>query len=230
MSRQISAIERLRGLPGVFRGADLTVRFQWTSKTASQYLFLWKRRGLIDALGGHSDVFVNLLMHQGADWETAMQMAMPSAVVIGLEALRRAGWITQIPHVPTIAVDASQPVFATPHFEVSRRSPAWFVSARPGRTQPESTLPVLSPAWALADMLSEQGWDDCGVGQDDIDWDVITGADEVQWREASEALELPEVSLAAFVQWRNERRGLANGVCAGAHIMAAPPRRNGMRP
>ena len=47
-------------------------------------------------------------------------------------------------------------------------------------------------------MLSEQGWDDCGVGQDDIDWDVITGADEVQWREACEALELSEVSLAAI--------------------------------
>jgi hypothetical protein len=51
MSTTTSAIERLQGLPQIFRGADLTVRFAWSSKTASQYLYLWKKRGLVSSLG-----------------------------------------------------------------------------------------------------------------------------------------------------------------------------------
>ena len=108
-SKQISAIERLRELPPVFRGANLTIRFRWDSKTASQYLYLWKRRNLVKGLGGHSDVFANLLIAQYPDWEKALLMAMPSAVVVGVEVLRRAGWSTQIPQRPNVAVTRSIP-------------------------------------------------------------------------------------------------------------------------
>ena len=66
---QLSAFERLRDLPALFRGGDLTRRFGWTSKTASQYLYLWKRRGLVQSLGGHSDVYANLLTDRHPDWE-----------------------------------------------------------------------------------------------------------------------------------------------------------------
>jgi hypothetical protein len=86
---QVSAFERLRDLPS-FRGGDLTRRFGWTSKTASQYPYLWKRRGLAQRLGGHSDVYANLLASRHSDWEGAVVMAMPSAVLVGIEALRRA--------------------------------------------------------------------------------------------------------------------------------------------
>ena len=82
MKKTISAHERLTLLPAVFRGADLTVRFQWTSKTASHYLYLWKRRGLVASLGGHSDVFANLVVGREPDWEAGLRLAMPSAVLV----------------------------------------------------------------------------------------------------------------------------------------------------
>ena len=100
MSKQISAIDRLRELPTLFRGAHLTTRFRWDSKTASQYLYLWKRRNLVQGLGGHSDVFANLLFEpfpQYPNWEKALLMTMPSAVIVSVEVLRRVGWTTQIP-------------------------------------------------------------------------------------------------------------------------------------
>ena len=144
---QVSSIERLRSLPELFRGADLTVRFHWSSKTASQYLYRWKRRGLVDALGGHSDLYANLLVSRHPNWERALVAAMPSALVIGIEAIRLAGWTTQIPQRPTVAVDASQPVFTTHRFDLVPRAPPWFGLVRPGiEGSAREGLPRLSPA------------------------------------------------------------------------------------
>ena len=88
---QVSSIQRLLSLPALFSGRDLAVRFQWTSKAASQYLYLWKKRGLVQPLGGHSDVFANTLVQPQPDWESALRLTMPSAVVVRIEALRRGG-------------------------------------------------------------------------------------------------------------------------------------------
>ena len=194
MSQQTSAIERLQSLPQLFRGADLTVRFQWTSKSASQYLYLWKRRGLVQALGGHSDVFANMLRIQSPDWGKALQMAMPSAVVTGVEELRQEGWTTQVPHRPTVAVNVKQRVFSVDCFEVSARNPRWFDITRPG-INGDGSLPTLRPAWALADLLREQGWGECGLWPDDIEWTEITEQDEQDWRLACQALGLPSTEL-----------------------------------
>jgi hypothetical protein len=208
--KQISAIERLRSLPDVFRGADLTVRFHWTSKRASHYLYLWRKRGLVYPLGGHSDVFANILMSPGGpNWEKALGLAMPSAVVTGIEALRRAGWTTQVPFLPTVVVNAKQPIFKTTHFAVALREPQWFEITRPGLgpDNPEQ-LPVLRPAWALADLLREHGWGACGLTPDDIDGSVITAGDERDWRGASKAFGLAGMSLldevGASVPSRND--------------------------
>jgi hypothetical protein len=196
--KQISAVERLLGLPGVFRGADLTVRFQWTSKTASQYIYLWKNRGLIDGLGGHSDVFVNLLAARPPDWEKALLAAMPSAVAIGVDALRQAGWTTQIPARPEIAVNASRPVFTASRFEVLPRCPEWFGLASSGILRGDGLLPVLRPAWALADMLANGGgWGACGLHPDDIEWQEATNVDCEDWRAACLAFGLPATDLHA---------------------------------
>ncbi len=189
--KQISAIERLRSLPSIFRGADLTIRFGWKSKTASHYLYLWRQRGLVEPLGGHSDVFANLLFPAPPDWNVALRLAMPSALLIGIEALRQAGWTTQVPHLPTVAVDASQPVFSTERFDISRRTPAWCAAVRRGVTPvSDDRLPVLTPAWALADLLQTQGWGACGLTPDDIDWSLVTPRDERQWELAAKALGL----------------------------------------
>lgn len=199
--KQISAIARLQDLPAVFRGADLTVRFQWTSKTASQYLYLWKKRGLVDGLGGHSDVFVNLLASKQPDWEKALQAAMPSAVIVGIEALRRARWTTQVPQRPNIAVDVTQSVFSTERFEISPRDHAWFAATRAGILNDRNgTLPQLAPAWALADLLRESEWGSCGLWPDDIEWSEVTPVDEAQWRGACEVFKMPDSELHEMME------------------------------
>lgn len=199
----IAAITRLQSLPAIFRGADLTVRFGWTSKTASHYLYLWKRRKLVEGFGGHSDVFANLLMTRAPagtstskpDWDAALRAAMPSAVVTGVEALRRAGWTTQVPARPGVAVDAAQPVYKTPHFDVSPRPAAWFPRIRAGCTKEAGTLPLLKPAWALAGLLHGANWGDHGVWPDDIDWSVPTPQDGEEWQAACAALGMPPQDL-----------------------------------
>ncbi|MFG1344938.1 hypothetical protein V5F59_08595 [Xanthobacter autotrophicus DSM 431] len=195
MRQNTSAFDRLQSLPAVFRGADLTVRFQWTSKTASQYLYLWKRRGLVKGLGGHSDVFANLVKSQYPDWEQAVVKAMPSAVVFGVESLRQSGWTTQIPTRPTVAVKASHSVFEVEPYEIVPRSDKWFATTAKGVHRERVSLRVLRPAWALADMLQSEGWGKCGLWPDDVEWDEVTGEDEADWAEACRAFGLEERPL-----------------------------------
>jgi hypothetical protein len=199
--KQISAIERLQSLPPVFRGADLTVRFQWTSKTASQYLYLWKRRKLVEELGGHSDVFANMLMTRQPNWEQALLLAMPSALLIGVDALRQAGWTTQILQRPAIAVNARQAQFSIARFEVDARGPKWFEAVQPGVVrESRAALPRLAPAWALADLMRSGPWGSFGLWPDDIEWQMVTPADEVQWQQACAALALPALPLLSMAQ------------------------------
>jgi hypothetical protein len=172
---QISAFERLRDLPALFRGGDLTQRFGWTSKSTSQYLYLWKRRGLVQALGGHSDVYANLLASRHPDWDRAVIMAMPSAVLIGIEALRRAGWTTQVTRHPTVAVKAGNALFKTEHFATVARAPRWFEQIAPGIAgDSREGLRALWPAWALADQLKDAGWGGSGLSPDDIEWSEVS--------------------------------------------------------
>lgn len=193
---QISAFERLRDLPPLFRGGELTRRFGWSSKSASQYLYLWKRRGLVESFGGHSDIYANLLASRHPDWERALVMAMPSAVLIGIEAMRRAGWTTQVLQRPMVAVKAGRAVFKTERFDVAAHTPVWFDQIAPGISgdSPEQ-LRVLRPAWALADQLKQGGWERGGLSPDDIEWSQISRADERDWRLACKALQLPGIAL-----------------------------------
>lgn len=194
---QISAHQRLLTLPAVFKGADLTVRFQWASKTASHYLFLWKNRGLVASLGGHSDVYANLVVNPRPNWEAAVRLAMPTAIVMGIEVLRRAGWTTQIPVLPTIAVNSARPTYQVQHFEVAKLEPRWFKQITPGiRTEGPDSLPALAPAWALADLVSRRGWGNFGIEPDDIDWGAISDEDQQDWSDAFAALGLPLAELS----------------------------------
>jgi len=193
---QVSALQRLQALPAIFTGPQLTIRYQWTSKQASHYLWLWRQRGLVEAFGGHSDVYANLLVDPRPDWSQALLMAMPSAVVVGVEALRQAGWITQVPTRPAVAIRSTQQLYDNPHFDIERRPASWFEATRTAREPSlSSTLPVLSPAWALADMLNRSSWAECGLTPDDIDWDAPTDEDRVQWALACSALKVSADSL-----------------------------------
>ncbi len=180
--RNVSAFDRLRKLPALFRGSDLTVRLQWDSKKTSHYLWLWKRRNLVRPLGGHSDVFANLVVDARPNWEAALLLARPSAVIVGVECLRRAGWTTQIPHRPEVAVDASLPMISTEHFDVERRPDAWFAAIAPGLIEDDTasidpasrSAPSLRPAWALVDLLARADRNACALAPDDIDWSMVT--------------------------------------------------------
>lgn len=197
--KQISAIERLQSLPALFRGADLTIRFQWTSKTASQYLYLWKQRGLVEALGGHSDVFANKLVDRQPNWDKALLMAMPSAVIIGIEALRQAGWTTQVPNSPSVAVNTQGSVFKIDRYETIPKNKDWFATVQTG-INAETVVPMLSPAWALADLLHDSDWGDYGLWPDDIEWSEVTDQDEDDWEKACKALGLQADELMSLAE------------------------------
>jgi hypothetical protein len=195
--QNVSSLDRLRSLPALFRGADLTVRFQWNSKKASHYLWLWKKRGLVEPLGGHSDVFANLLVQAQPHWEAALLLARPSALLFGVECLRRAGWTTQIPSRPEVAIDMALPNITTARFAVEARTGAWFQQVAPGVTREkaivsplERSLPALRPAWALADMLARKGWGASGLHPSDIDWDEASERDRRDWRAAVSRLQI----------------------------------------
>jgi len=116
---------------------------------------------------------------------------MPTAVVIGIEVLRRAGWTTQIPYVPTVVVKATEPIHQVKHFEVVPLSATWFDQMKDGIVGNEDVaLPHLAPAWALADMIKREGWCDCGLGPDDIYWNAVTNRDRKDWAAACVALGL----------------------------------------
>lgn len=205
-----SSFKRLSQLPELFRGADLTVRFSWTSKTASQYLYLWKASGYVSALGGHSDIYANriALGHRSPPWEKALLMAMPSSMIAGLEALRCAGWITQIPALPTVVVDGSCPVYSTPHFSIVQKPTGWFKKTRPHIETAVDRLPVLWPAWALADLLATHGWGNCGVWPDDIEWDLIDDRQEHHWANACKAF---GIAVHALRSWESDSRSCEAG-------------------
>lgn len=201
MTETTSAIDRLRQLPDVFRGADLTTRFGWTSKTASQYLYLWKRRGLVDGLGGKSDVYFNQLVLATPNWSKALVTAMPSATIVGIEALRLAGWTTQIPQRPAIAVDERERVHKLAKYQVEAKPASWFAACAKGLSRPSPAAPrVLAPAWALADLLAAADWGRMGLWPDDIDLDSVAPADRAQWKVACKAFGTPADRHIPFTQ------------------------------
>lgn len=186
----------LATLPFVFHWADLTVRSGLEPRFARYKLFHWVKDGLVAPLGGNSEVYANLTISRYPDWEMAIRMVMPTAVVTGLEALRRAGWITQIPYRPTVTVDDSQRVFEVSRFNITLQTSDWFESMSPGIMDGENVaLPFLSPAWALADIVFHEGWQRCGIDPDDIYWDKITKADECAWNQACHALGLEDTPM-----------------------------------
>jgi hypothetical protein len=178
----VSSVQRLRRLPAVFSGRDLTVKFQWSAATASQYLANWRRASLIRALGGHSDVFMNLIVAPQPDVEQALLRALPEAVRIGVDVLREAGWTTQVQRMPDIAVLAGGPRYKLADFNLQSRTAAWFTRVKPGLTQTGHGVARLAPAWALADMMDRYldkrvkgAW---LLAPDDLELDEAAAADD----------------------------------------------------
>ena len=168
--KYLSAIDRLRELPEIFHGSAAIARFRWTSKTGSQYFYKWAAAGLILPFGGHSDVFANLVANPKPNTGAMCRLAMPGAVIVGIDALRRAGWTTQIQRSPEVAVPAWQPVYKTPFYTPSPRPASWFAAVKYGISEEQEVLPTLQPELALVDLLKRDGWAGCSLDPDDIDW------------------------------------------------------------
>ena len=149
-----SAFDRLASLPEVFTGGDLTVLFGWKSGIASTYLANWRKAGLVQSLGGRSDVHMNLVRNRQVNPELAVRRAYPQAVKVGVDLLREAGWTTQIPQVTELAVPLSSTVYSLGGFEISTRTAKWFARVTPGMERVPQGVDRLRPAWALADMLA----------------------------------------------------------------------------
>lgn len=185
----------LATMPFVFHLADLTMWGGWEPQFARRRLYHWVKQGLVAPLGGHSEVYANLTISPYPDWEMGVRMVMPSAVVTGLEVLRRAGWITQIPYLPTITVSSNQRSYNVSRFSITVQTPAWFESIDPGITDEGIALPFLAPAWALADIICHEGWQRCGIDPDDLYWDQVTKADERDWTRACHALGMGDIPM-----------------------------------
>ncbi|MDR3323759.1 MAG: hypothetical protein LBS89_06115 [Zoogloeaceae bacterium] len=161
----------------------------------------------MQALGGQSDVFANLLKSDTPDWGKALKMAMPSAVIVGIEALRQAGWTTQIPQRPAVAVRrlrSGNLFYHVEPFEVAQRGTAWFTVSKPGYSPEPRSVPILRPAWALADLLREQDWGQFGLWPDDIEWERVSEEDRSDFEAACKAYaEAGKVSSRAGIQSGN---------------------------
>ena len=149
-----SAIERLRVLPEVFTGSELTVLFGWKSTIASSYLANWRKAGLVKSLGKRSDVHMNLVRNPRVNPELALRRAFPQAILVGVDRLRAAGWTTQIPTLPEVAIALSSSRYSIDGFALTVRPEKWFQTVKPGVEKVADGIDRLQPAWALADMVS----------------------------------------------------------------------------
>ena len=149
-----SASKRLETLPEIFTGSDLTMLCGWRSQIASTYLANWRRAGLVKSLGGRSDVHMNLVRNRHINPEAALRRVFPQATKVGADALREAGWTTQIPSLPEVAVPQPGPLYAVEGFLLTGRPAGWFAKVAPSRVQVPDGLVRLQPAWALTDMVA----------------------------------------------------------------------------
>lgn len=198
--QRTSALQRLQKMGAIFTGSDLTIQQGWTNKTASHYLWLWQKQGHIAGLGGHSDVFANLVVDRHPNWEAALLRALPSSIRMGTDCLRMYGWTTQIPSTPLVAIADDGPMYSVKHFDIQRRSNEWFDAVKPGVTREEMggrSLPHLRPGWALAEMVRERIKDQDAwlIAPDDIDFSSVTPKDASDWRKACKAMDLPATPL-----------------------------------
>ena len=196
---RVSAVERLRSLPPVFRAGDLSLRFGWSSDEAAQYLLRWKRRDFVKATGPRSGVYFNLLRESSSPdtrREEVIATLLPSALVAGGTALYEAGWTTQIPsRLETVAL-RRRTYPKLNGVAVYPRGAGWYRLAHDWLQFPEDKqhLPRIDAAFALADALKFQdGW-----VPDPDDVEFATAQDQLRFLKACEVL---KVSLGK--EWRS---------------------------
>lgn len=180
-----SNFDRLRKLPAVFSGAELARALSISPESFFVYVSRLKKAEFIRPLGGHSDIYFNLV--RDLQWEKhlrhAIARAIPSAIELGANPLYNAGWSTQRPKKLEVAV-LSNGKGARSKFDtvsLSTRRPRWFEAVTHGEGIAASSggLLTLKPAWALADAALSPSADDYRPGPDELYLDSA-GARETQ--------------------------------------------------
>lgn len=118
---------------------------------------------------------MNLVINPNVDTDLALRRLYPSAVRVGLDVLREAGWITQVPSRPEVVVPLGEPIYALDDFSLATRPASWFKRVAPGLTLSDRGVSRLQPVWALADMLAravDRRVRDAGLlDPDDVDFE-----------------------------------------------------------
>jgi len=193
MKWTLSALERLRMMEDVFDRAAVERLNGFTRKEASVYLTRWRRAGLVQSAGFRSGIYYNLSRHEEPDGEMrlrALQMAYPTAVLMGESVLHAAGWTTQIPQRMSVAVLNRRSYFEIDGVDVHPRPKRWFRRVHPHLVGPREAdfstygLDALPPALALADTLADRiGWhpdvDDLDPGEIEENAGAVTEAFEL---------------------------------------------------
>lgn len=153
MGSYTSAFSRLGQLPAIFTGTDINMLFGWSSAISASYVAQWRKKEMIKALGGRSGVYFNLVVQREVDWEEGLRRVYPRAVKVGIDVLREAGWTTQIPARPEVAIPDDCAAYDIEAFDLQPRARRWFDQVGPGIVNEGAGMLRLRPEWALADMV-----------------------------------------------------------------------------
>lgn len=149
--------QRLPLLPVVFSMADAAALCSDLDASRRRVMLKrWKERGLIRPAGPRSKLYYNLMLQ--SDWQAVLLItvcrAYPSAVLIGPNVLRRAGWTTQIARDLHIAVLKRRTYARLDGVQIHPRSRAWYAQRTFGASM--EGLPTITAEQALWDSLEHQ--------------------------------------------------------------------------
>lgn len=135
--------------------------------------------------------------------QRAILAAAPEAILVGVEALRRDAWATQVAHQFDVAILDSERPSSILGCLWRPRPAAWREAARAGLAHPRDglTLPWLRPAWALADLLAyeREGHRFGGLDPDDVEPVDVGDLDRADWSAACAAFGLDATREAAWL-------------------------------
>lgn len=214
----VSAFERLNKLPAIFKGSDVTMLFGWSGTTAASYIAQWTKKGIVKPLGGRAGIYFNLVVQREYDLEAGLRRAIPMATKMGVDALREAGWTTQVISQVEVAVPDDGPVYSIDGFDLQPRSARWFEMASGGVIDDRMGLRRLRPEWALADMVYRgkdhryaTAW---MIAPDDIDLDAAQCSPEMHDALKAFGLDWEDIEYEGYgrvfdelLEWRFQMTG-----------------------
>lgn len=214
----VSAFERLSQLPAIFKGSDVTMLFDWSGPTAASYIAQWSKKGMIKPLGGRAGIYFNLVVQRDFDLEAGLRRAIPMATKMGVDALREAGWTTQVIARAEVAVPDDGPAYSIDGFDLQPRSSRWYEMTSGGVGDDRLGLRRLKPEWALADMIYRgkdhrftTAW---MIAPDDVDLDAAQEAPEMEQALKAFDLDWSDVEYEGYgqafdelLEWRFQMTG-----------------------